>query len=554
MTVVKKHPLEITLILIIATLHIPVVFSHSNYLLTWFNTDDAFYYFKTAQHVVAGNGFTFDGIARTNGFHPLWMFAVIPFFAPPGPYLPLRLLVGLLLLLNTGSALLLYRLARRCLSPSAAFLTVLAFSLLPAIHGVTTRGGMESGINAFFIILLLHQLGNTDGKTLRGALLLSGIAALTFLARLDNVFLAYLTGLGVLLKGWNPPRGGGDSPPWLWRLRLALACFGPLTFVVLVYMGWNWIGFGTPTPVSGQVKRWWGTLPNTVYGFPPKRWVNFIGQFFTGAEGIGPWSIITGPFYASAENLLTFLGLEITIRLRRLALAGLGLASAGVVGFLTRRNRKFVRAAVRGFGLIPLLFGCLFQITYYKAGGSVAERGWYWVGEMLFVVLAGGTLIESLYRTLPRKIAIRNRQFPNYKLLITLPIAALLIIPHLSRIPRITNPPESSFYLRRADWLEAHTEPGARIAMTGSGSSGYFTNGRTLINLDGLINSYEYFQQMQNGTAHEYLASIGVDYVFGSPYIVQESDPYGVIFENRLEQDAIFQDGDKALVLWRFVP
>ena len=35
--------------------------------------------------------------------------------------------------------------------------------------------------------------------------------------------------------------------------------------------------FGTPMPVSGQIKRWWGTLPNPIYGKP----VATVGELLT---------------------------------------------------------------------------------------------------------------------------------------------------------------------------------------------------------------------------------------------------------------------------------
>ncbi len=553
----QKHPLPLLLALIIGLLHLPVVLAHPNYLLTWFNTDDAYYYFVTARNVAHGQGFTFDGIARTNGFHPLWMFVLVPIFALPGLYAPLRVLVVVLVALNVGTALLLFRLVRRHLSPGLAFVTALAFSLLPAIHNVTTRGGTEAGLNAFFIVLLLYCLSRTDAKKPRQVLRLSLVAALAFLARLDNVFLAYLVG------GWLVWRETRDSRADLRSsFRVAGVYYAPLTLVLAAYMLWNLIGFGTPTPVSGQVKRWWGTLPNSVYGFPPKRLENYVGQFFTDDESIGPWAIATGPYYRAAEGVVQMIGVRPTRGARRAALAGLGgltLAGLGVLGW---RNRQWAWQAVQGLGLIPLLLGCLLQIGYYKIGGSVAQRDWYWVAEKLWVVLAGGICAEAAWRVVgsgieKRAWGIGNRGANMVAVGAVVIVSALLVRPHLPRIGRILSPDiaaQPGFYLRRAAWLEANTEPGARIAMTGSGSSAYFTQGRTLINLDGLINSYEYFRHMQNGTAPEYLAAIGVDYVFGNTYILTKSDPYAGIFEGRLVEEAVFRDGEKNLILWRFVP
>ena len=559
----NRHIPQIALILIITALHIPVILSHQNYLLTWFNTDDAFYYFKTAQNIIEGRGITFDGIGRTNGFHPLWLLIISPLFALAryDLVLPLRLVTILLVLFNIGSALLLYHLTSRHLAPGVAFLTALSFALLPAIHGTTTKGGMESGLNTFFIILLLSYLNKRDGRTL----ILSGIAALTFLVRLDNIFLVYLAGGWLLIRNWNPPSDKQNVAPWSHRIRLTLFYFVPLTILIIAYILWNQIGFGTPIPVSGQVKQWWGTLNNTVYGFPPKHLISFVGQFLTDDENIGPWSIITRPLYIGAENIIALLGMTVTINLRHIALAVIGLLTTGVGGLLVVRQRKLFQQAILDFGLIPLFLGCLFQITYYNTTGSVGERPWYWVGEMLFVVLCGGILLESMKRLdigdWRLKISNLQSPIPNICSLLAsvtlLLITFSLILPHLPRIGKILSPDiasQQSFYLRRADWLETNTEPNSVIGMTGTGTSAYFTQGRTLINLDGLISSYEYFQHMQNGTAHKYLSEIGLDYVFGNQYIVQESDPYKVIFENRLEHSASFHDERKTLFLWQFEP
>ncbi len=42
--------------------------------------------------------------------------------------------------------------------------------------------------------------------------------------------------------------------------------FLPGALLMIIYIGWNEVYFGTLTPISGQVKHWWSTLPNTVYG------------------------------------------------------------------------------------------------------------------------------------------------------------------------------------------------------------------------------------------------------------------------------------------------
>ena len=108
------------------------------------------------------------------------------------------------------------------------------------------------------------------------------------------------------------------------------------------------------------------------------------------------------------------------------------------------------------------------------------------------------------------------------------------------------------FYLLRAHWLEENTEPGTLIGMTGSGSSGYFVRDRVIVNLDGLINSTDYFIHMQKDTADEYLASIGLDYVFGNAYILERTNPYQWFFRDRIKPYRQLELEDKTLTLFQF--
>jgi hypothetical protein len=59
--------------------------------------DDAFYYFQIARHLAQGDGVTFDGLTATNGFHPLWLVLITPFFYlfPGNPELPIHLALAL---------------------------------------------------------------------------------------------------------------------------------------------------------------------------------------------------------------------------------------------------------------------------------------------------------------------------------------------------------------------------------------------------------------------------------------------------------------------------
>ncbi len=80
-----------------------------SFLLQYFVSDDAFYYFTIARNVVSGLGVTFDGVTLTNGFHPLWMICLLPVYAVAGNNLELamRLALTLAALFSIGAVLLL---------------------------------------------------------------------------------------------------------------------------------------------------------------------------------------------------------------------------------------------------------------------------------------------------------------------------------------------------------------------------------------------------------------------------------------------------------------
>ena len=157
----KKRLLYFPIILVLNLIpHLYVSFLKPDTLLNWFSTDDAFYYFKTAQNITEGAGVTFDGIAPTNGFHPLWMLICIPVFslARVNLFLPLRILIVLQGLLNALSGYLLYRIIADGFSEEVGWVAAAFWMFFPAIHWITTKMGLETGINALSIVFLVYCL------------------------------------------------------------------------------------------------------------------------------------------------------------------------------------------------------------------------------------------------------------------------------------------------------------------------------------------------------------------------------------------------------------
>ena len=94
-------------------------------------------------------------------------------------------------------------------------------------------------------------------------------------------------------------------------------------------------------------------------------------------------------------------------------------------------------------------------------------------------------------------------------------------------------PPNAPF-MDLIPFLETRTKPGDLIGMTGGGNVGYLIHNRTIVNMDGLVNSSRYFQALKNGTGADYLYNSGVRYIFANPDLLN-SLPYRGQYSNRLE-------------------
>lgn len=116
------------------------------------------------------------------------------------------------------------------------------------------------------------------------------------------------------------------------------------------------------------------------------------------------------------------------------------------------------------------------------------------------------------------------------------------------RMPMQLSARMQGYYLESIHELEANTEPGSLIGSTGGGMIAYFIKDRTVVNLDGLMNTTEYFHLLQQGKAAQYLDRIGLDYVSASELVITDSDPY-FQFKGRLKKLKNF--GGATLFEWQ---
>ena len=667
----RFHWFEISLVTVIIAVHLYAAFSAPhNFSMRWFTRDDAYYYFKVAQNITEGYGSTFDGVNLSNGYHPLWMAICIPIFALArfDLILPLRILLVVMAAISAASSVLLFRLLQKVIPEPLAMLAAAYWGLSIPIHDIVTQPGMETGVAALSIILLLVLLQKLDQKwrsesiTRRDITTLALGAALVLFSRLDLVYLTLIAGiwiifrrtslryfiiidllvtfaivvlayiqraelkiylvvytnsavisscvifivqtlafyflrlyrhpksqsilsilrgallgvtiatvvssvilwgiytvsglpslpLGVPLIYWTlaflaailtrlalravspwaaSPSNETESPlvqlrqSWKTWLAEGTTYYGILGIALGAYMLFNRWMFGTFMPVSGQVKQWWGTLPNNVYGGGAR---SVLDIFALDPLNSQAWRLFTAPIRAWVSHIPKRFGHFDTLYWTAILL----IAAIALVLFL--RNRKKNLRRIFQIGLIPLLFSAELQAFFYGAMGYAAEHEWYWTMQMLSLVLLAALGLSNLLEGLPRRQIVSRLAWTGAGIA-SLYLAWVFAVTIYDRMP-YQDPWAGQPYMDMLPILEGYTEPGAIIGMTGGGNAGYFINNRTVVNMDGLINSYAYFQSVKEEKAGDYLQNMGVQYVFGSYYILTESMPYRPNLTGRLQK------------------
>ena len=456
-----------------------------------FTFDDAFYYFGIARNLAEGNGSTWDGIQRTNGYHPLWMLLCVPvFLAGLDGLTAARVLVGAQLVLWAAAMVLLARrlgtltgslsgirdpLARRW----AAFGVVSAFVLVAGNPFVvrTFVNGLESGVVVVVGALIVDRALDGDGRWLaddiesRRRLIMGMLLVLAFLARTDAVLLAACLGLWCLAEA----RGLGVR-----ALRRLAELFGPVAVVCTVFLAVNQVVFDTAVQVSGVVKRAEPTIPRIV-------------------------------------------GMALVVALA-LLIGATGWRRSHVDP-ARRPPTRFSRvAAVHARTAWYGAFGVL--LVGYYSFAQVQQWLWYFAPLVLWlivVVVAGvADFVEAAVAEAP---AGRS---PTRALA---PVLAILVVPLLGAFAWMTrsfaDPQLRSIQLANRDageWIDANLPPDAVLASWDAGVVGYLAD-RPTVNLDGVVASMAFVEARDEGRLGTFLAERRVGWIVNHGEVTGGQDP-----------------------------
>ncbi len=167
--------------------------------------DDTYISMAIARNIALGRGMTFDGLAITNGFQPLYVFLLVPLFKliPDQLDLPIHIALTVLALLNMATAYLLVKILLRLLGQTAALFGLLIWVFSPIVmrEGIN---GLETGMAVFWMALATAVYVRAIGESLserKQAILLGLFAGLAMFTRVDNVIFVGAVGLALLLRG-----------------------------------------------------------------------------------------------------------------------------------------------------------------------------------------------------------------------------------------------------------------------------------------------------------------------------------------------------------------
>lgn len=455
-----------------------------------FSFDDAFYYYTIGRNWAQGHASTFDLIDRTNGYHPLWqLISIIPFLLGLDGLAAVRFLLVLQLLFWAGAMVLVAGIVGRVTGdwprladhPSArrfcATAVTVGFVIVcanPYLFKMTVNG-LESGlvvpVGAALLVVALRFRGRFVSQASARQRWASGaLLACAFGARTDAVILVAVVALAVL----HDARRAKVAPKIVARAAVELFTIPVVT--IAAYLAVNRAVFGTVLQISGTVKR----LPIT-----PLRGVVAL---VWGLIGIGVLIAVNRPIKRSSR---------------------------------LRSTRRFL-AATGWYATF-----CVGLVGYYSTLQEVPYL-WYFAPLALYGTVLVLLLIADLAEGAALEAAAANRATTGASVVAP---AAILLVPLAVAlawtIPMTRDPGTRALMVHDAAagrWIAAHLPPDARIASWDAGALGYFAH-RRVVNLDGVVNSVEWYDAVRQRRTGPFLADRDVDWVANHGGAVAGRDP-----------------------------
>ena len=490
--------------------------------------DDAFYYFQIARNLAEGKFSTFDGgITRTNGYHPLWLFLITPFYWVFDKEAALFAIKAFEIMLVAAGVALVAAAARLARMP-----WYLMFAALPMLYHIPFMiAGMEAAAALFMLGLFILTACLFARSPVRWQWPLAAVTFALPWVRLEYIAISLAATATLCLIEWSwqeraPSASLGE------RARSARSVKAVVPFLaagagILVYFAYNWLVFGGIVPVSAATKNFWSQA----------KWQQEGG-------------------YSLVQNFRDIL--QIPVFDNELLVALEVCAYLLLVWWFAHRSRSRKDWLLLAFlvGVFSLAAGHLakFAQTVLTIHSSLGPWPWYFVPAYLMTVLIVPARCYVAIYFIRRFIGSKSQHATNILSLgIVLTGAAFLFIKAdftepFQRVEAISVSTRTDDKWIKAvsnnEWTEAVyggtqlmnlvlPEDSVVGAWDAAGGIGYFSR-FPVVNLDGLVNSYDYFHARKSADGYAPLyREFGITH-FATPMSL-EGSPLNILNRTELQ-------------------
>ena len=441
------------------------------------NADDAFYYYQIAYNLSQGKFSTFDGgITQTNGYQPVWMLLITPFYWLFDKEAALFGIKAFEIILVAGGAALIAAAAR-----VARLAWPLLFAALPMLYRnpLELLWGMETAAAMFALALLILAVCLYMRDPERWKWHVAAVAFALPWVRIEYIAISLAATAALCVIEWSRQERRSLRLSALANIRHAYIPLIGAIAGILVYFAYNGLMFGGVLPVSAAAKL---ALSQT-------RWTLEGGYDFL--ENFRYMIRLDGAF--DYEILIAF---EIC--------AYLLIAWRFALRSNDRRDWLLVAFLIGAFGLAAGHLAKFAQavLTVHPYYGN---EHWYFVPAYLMTALIIPARLYVAILLIRRIIAPRRRIAANALTVGVVVIGAALLFGRAGFAEpfRWVDSKSASTQIiwfidsyMGAQVMNRALPEGSVIGSWGAGIVGYFSR-FPVVNLDGLVNSYEYLDSVR---------------------------------------------------------
>ena len=476
--------------------------------------DDAMYYPKIAYNIVNHGMMSYDGITVTNGFHPLYLFFLLPiYYFITDPLIALKAVYVFGCLILTGALILFFMISRK-LRFSTSGLFVSLFILLLNIRSFTIFFSLLEChlVLISYLTYVLFSVSVEDKRFASGkfAFLNGLIIGIAFLARLDSFLLA--VAYAAVLIG----RTAKGKQSWASFVTAGICSAAGTLIFALPYLAVNYFYFGHLSSVSAWQKV--EAAPSLYTLLTPLNLLyhQYIPrvQYILGLQSVPSWLVGGAALVGMLMGVLYVFSGDRLLRMKR-ALPSIG---------------DFVV-----FACFHAIFICLF------APDDAAASAWYWVPELVVISLIAGITVSDV---------------EIYKLKV-LPLAVIILLigqaffyPHFVKRKTMT-----WAKLEVAEYIGKNLPTDIMYAMYDPGVVSYFSQ-RNFIALNGLVGDFKLAAMIRNGDYRDVIDKYSVKVlVLDVPETILARIPGEKLFITKTKTKFTdFSEPEKLFVIFRITP